>query len=691
MSSTVAVSSGRSTSHALKQRAFYAAGSLFVLAAACFVFWPELASRILASNYLPHFYCYLGKPALVWTHVIADSLIGLAYVAISGTLAFLVYRARRDIPFHGMFLAFGLFIVACGSTHFMEVVTIWIPVYVLSAAVKVFTAIVSVATAVILPFTVPHILDLIQRAKSSELATALLRESETRIRSITETTPSAIISANAKGCIQYFNPAAERMFGYSAREAVGQQLTLLMPERFHGAHQHGIERFLATRQGHVIGSTAELGGRRKDGGEFPVALALSAWEAGGEIFFTGILQDVTERKRADEGLRLSEKRFSSAFEYAPIGMALVAPDGRWLKVNRALCNLVGYTSDEMLIKTFQDITHPDDLGADLEFVRQMLAGEISTYQMEKRYFHKSGHLAWVLLSVSLVRDEYGQALYFISQIQDITDRKRAEDEIQTLNQQMKLQNAELENINKELESFSYSVSHDLRAPLRAIDGFSLALLEDCKGELCEEGKLHLGRIRAATGRMGHLIEDMLKLARVVRSELIADEVDLTRLSQEVAAQLRDTEPDREVIFDIHPRLNAWGDRHLLRAMLENLLGNAWKFTSKQSVARIEVGIQDNDSAFFVRDNGAGFDMKYANKLFGAFQRLHADREYSGSGIGLATVQRIVRKHGGRIWADAIVGKGATFYFHLPPRYSHARWSSDQGAAEERLSPLGGTV
>ncbi len=365
MSTTVA-SNGRSAWHAPKQRAFYATASLIALATACFMLWPKLASRILASNYLPHFYCYLGKQALVWTHVIADSLIGLAYVAISGTLAYLVYRARRDIPFHEMFLAFGLFIVACGSTHFMEVVTIWIPVYVLSATVKVFTAIVSVATAVILPFTVPQILDLIQRAKCSELATALLRESETRLRSITETTPSAIISANAKGSIQYFNPAAEQMFGYSTREVVGQQLTLLMPERFHRAHQHDIERFLATRQGHVIGSTTELDGRRKDGCEFPVALALSAWEAGGEIFFTGILQDVTERKRVEEGLRLSEKRFSSAFECAPIGMALVAPGGRWLKVNRALCDLVGYTSDEMLIKTFQDITHPDDLGADLD-------------------------------------------------------------------------------------------------------------------------------------------------------------------------------------------------------------------------------------------------------------------------------------------------------------------------------------
>ncbi|MCL5062437.1 MAG: ATP-binding protein [Nitrospirae bacterium] len=221
--------------------------------------------------------------------------------------------------------------------------------------------------------------------------------------------------------------------------------------------------------------------------------------------------------------------------------------------------------------------------------------------------------------------------------------------------------------NKELEAFSYSVSHDLRAPLRSIDGFSQALLEDYAERLDEQGRDYLSRVRAASQRMAQLIDDMLKLSRVTRAELRREEMDLSGLAQEIAAEQRRAQPGREVEFAIASGLRAHGDPKLLRIALENLLGNAWKFTGKRSGARIEFGMmhREGEAAYFVRDNGLGFDMAYAGKLFGAFQRLHDSREFPGTGIGLATVQRVIHKHGGRVWAEGEVEKGATFYFTIP--------------------------
>jgi signal transduction histidine kinase len=226
---------------------------------------------------------------------------------------------------------------------------------------------------------------------------------------------------------------------------------------------------------------------------------------------------------------------------------------------------------------------------------------------------------------------------------------------------------ELQAANQELETFSYSVSHDLRAPLRSIDGFSRILLEDYANKLDDEGKDSLKRVRAASQRMGRLIDDLLQLARHSRSEMHCEPVDLSALAQTIAGELKLTAPDRPVEFAIAPGLVAHADGTLLRAVLENLLGNAWKFTGKQPSARIEFGAttRAGQPSFFVRDNGAGFDMKYASKLFGTFQRLHSPADFPGTGIGLATVQRIIHRHGGRVWAESEVGHGATFYFSLP--------------------------
>lgn len=257
---------------------------------------------------------------------------------------------------------------------------------------------------------------------------------------------------------------------------------------------------------------------------------------------------------------------------------------------------------------------------------------------------------------------------------EINERQQAQQRAQELNQELRQVIIELKAVNKELEAFSYSVSHDLRAPLRSIDGFSQALLEDCLSQLDPTGQSYLRRIRAATQRMGQLIDDILTLSRVTRSEMRWESVDLSQAVSLVCTELHQANPARLVEFEIQTGLVAQGDTRLLNVLLHNLFSNAWKFTSKHLQARIEFGAiaQDNGTlAYFVRDDGVGFDMAYSDKLFKPFQRLHSMHDFPGNGVGLATVQRIIHRHGGKVWAEGGVEQGATFYFTLADKENNA--------------------
>lgn len=249
---------------------------------------------------------------------------------------------------------------------------------------------------------------------------------------------------------------------------------------------------------------------------------------------------------------------------------------------------------------------------------------------------------------------------------EIIERQQAEEQVRQLNLDLQKRNAELSTINQELESFAYSVSHDLRAPLRSIDGFSQAILEDYYEQIDATGQDYLRRIRSATQRMGQLIDDLLALSRVTRSDLKQELVDLSAIALGITSDLRQSAPDRDVQFVIQEGLRVSGDSHLLRVVLVNLLENAWKFTARKPRARIEFGVVNDTGKkiYFIKDDGAGFDMAYSHKLFGAFQRLHSMADFPGNGIGLATIQRVIHRHGGRVWAEGAVGQGATFYFTL---------------------------
>lgn len=371
-------------------------------------------------------------------------------------------------------------------------------------------------------------------------------------------------------------------------------------------------------------------------------------------------QEMARRKKMEEELRQSEERFrvlvAGVKDYA---ILMLDPDGIVVSWNAGAERIKGYRAEEILGCHFSRfyLSKEVEVGKPERVLREAVEqGRVEDEGWEVR---KDGSCFWADVVIRALYDENGRLRGFVKVTRDMTDRLQAEEE-------MKARNAQLENANNELKAFSYSVSHDLRAPLRAIDGFSLALFEDYDDQLDPEGKRYIQRIRAAVGRMGQLIDGMLDLARISHAEMVQDTVDLGGLAREIAADLTGSQPERQVAFTIPPTILVKGDRVLLRVMLENLLSNAWKFTSEKEKAYIEIGVQANGgrAIHFVRDNGAGFDMQHAGKLFGVFQRLHRESEFPGTGVGLATVQRIIHRHGGRIWAEAARGEGATFYFML---------------------------
>lgn len=371
--------------------------------------------------------------------------------------------------------------------------------------------------------------------------------------------------------------------------------------------------------------------------------------------------------------RSPQREYADIFTHNPIPMWIFDLESlRILAVNAAALAHYGYDEREFLGMTIKDIRSEED-AASLEHYMTTARHALNSAGLW-RHRKKDGSLIDVEITSHTLHWRGHQAR--LVSANDVTERLKAEARIlelnATLESQVRERTQQLESVNRELEAFSYSVSHDLRAPLRVIDGFSQALMEDYAERLEGSGSKYLSRIRATTQRMGVLIDDLLTLARVSRRNVRRGDVDVSALAAEVVKELSEKDPSREVVTGIQSGMRAHADGGLVKIVLDNLIGNAWKFTSKTAAARIEVSAERRDgvTAFCVRDNGAGFDMQYTHKLFGAFQRLHAESEFTGTGIGLATVARVAALHGGRAWAEGETGKGAVFRFTLEEGQPH---------------------
>jgi PAS domain S-box-containing protein len=462
-----------------------------------------------------------------------------------------------------------------------------------------------------------------------------------------EQSETGIALGNAvEDTIDAVNRAYASKLGYTPEELAGRPFAELYPEDELPRRAAAL-RLADSLSGHALFESRHV---RKDGSEFPVTVDITAVrdESGQVVSRVKIIHDLTEAKKAEAVLKEREQTVRALLDSAAQGILGIDEEGLIRLQNPMAGKMFGYDPEELQARP----------------MAPLLAAEAG----ESPGTRRDGTTFPAEVSVSFIDTQEGRLkIVFVS---DITVRKAAEREIRQLNatleQRVQERTTQLQATNQELESFSYSVSHDLRAPLRGIDGWSLALLEDYGRDLDEKAQKYLGRVRGETQKMGLLIDDLLQLSRVTRSEMDAAPVDLSAAARRVAAKLKEAHPDRTLRFEIQPDLKADVDPRLIDIALTNLFDNAVKFTRTRPEAVIEFGAAEHNGhrGYFVRDNGVGFEMKYAGTLFGAFQRLHKASEFPGTGIGLATVKRVVHRHGGEVWAEAEPDRGATFGFSL---------------------------
>lgn len=498
-------------------------------------------------------------------------------------------------------------------------------------------------------------------------ATQALRESEEHFRTLYENLTIGVYRTTPEGRVLLANPTLLRMLGYASMDQLSERN---LESDYEPSYSRQAFREWIERHGEIRG--LEAAWHRRDGSTIFVreSARLVRHPDGGPKYYEGTVEDITDRKRVEEDLTRTLSLHKATLESTTDGILVVDRGGKITSYNRRFVEmwripeevLVSRDDDRALAYVLDQLQDPEGF---LRKVRELYAQtELESYDVLE---FKDGR---VFERYSLPQQIAGQSVGRVWSFRDVTKRKRAEEERARLHgeleERVKQRTAQLEVANKELEAFSYSVSHDLRAPLRSIDGFCHEILEDHGDRFDPAARQLFERVRMASHRMAQLIDDLLTLSRVTRSQMHRRTVNLSAMAQSVAGALRMQEPDRKVEVVIAPNVLADGDERFLQVVLQNMLDNAWKFTSKHPTARVEFGTAEREGrpVYFVRDDGAGFDMAHVHKLFGAFQRLHTSADFEGTGIGLATVQRIVHRHGGKVWAEAGVEQGATFFFTL---------------------------
>ncbi len=626
-----------------------------VVLSLCALFFGPVAA-IIAAVLATIYRLYLGGGGIIMgvSVIISATLIGLLF-----------HRARRTGKTH--INALYLYLLGLLVHIVMVGLMVAIPTEMRFLTFKT----VSITVLIVYPLATVLIGKILKDQEDNAVLIDNLAESELRFRLLFDKAPLGYQSLDFDGNFIDVNQEWLDTFGYQREEVIGKWFGDFLAPEFKEEFRKRFPVFKA--KGKIVSEFEMI--HKNGNNRIVVFEGRIGNDLEGKFKQTHcILKDITEQKRIEEALKESEEKLRFALEGTNDGLWDVNMQTNTVYMSPRGCEILGFTEEEMSnnYDVWMKLVNPEDMEATQQALQEHLSGGKPVFIVEQRLLTKSGEWKWILTRGKVVSyDEAGNPLRITGTHTDISQRRLAEEELHQLNENLEQKvidrTAQLEATNKELEAFSYSISHDLRAPLRGIGGFTQILLEEYRDKLDDEGKRYCAIIRENAKKMSHLIDDLLAFSRLSRFELQKSKIDMKNMVNSIYHEVTTPDQRKHIIFKLDEIQEGYGDPNMLRQVWTNLLSNAVKFSSKVEQPEIKVYCEQEEqkTVYLVKDNGTGFDMQYANKLFGVFQRLHTDAEFEGTGVGLAIVQRIILRHGGEVGAEGETDKGALFYFSLP--------------------------